>query len=63
MSFVIVLVAIYKITESFTLNLRYGELFGIQINIWVYRGIWLIMGCISSYAIFKYYKDKRLYGR
>ncbi|MCL5128976.1 MULTISPECIES: hypothetical protein [unclassified Algibacter] len=62
LSFIILALSIYKVLTSFMLNEKYGILFDMKINIWIYRAIWAIAGLSFAYNLFKIYKDKKRFG-
>jgi hypothetical protein len=55
--------SIFKVVTSFTQNLEYGELFNVQINIWIYRVLWFLAGAASAYSLLKFYRDKKRFGQ
>ncbi|GAL80899.1 MULTISPECIES: hypothetical protein [Algibacter] len=59
---IILALSIYKVLTSFLLDEKYGVLFDMKINIWLYRGIWIIAGVSFAYNLFKIYKDKKQFG-
>ena len=37
----------YKVVISFIQHQEFGTLFGQEINIWLYRGIWFLVGILA----------------
>lgn len=62
LSVIVIILSIYKLLTSFMLDEKYGVLFDMKINIWVYRIIWGIAGILFAYNLFKIYKDKKQFG-
>ncbi|GEQ85335.1 hypothetical protein ULMS_08430 [Patiriisocius marinistellae] len=56
LSFLLIVVGLYKVIYSFIENLTVGTLFGSEINIWLYRLLWfsvIVFGVISVIKKFK----------
>ncbi|RDK89060.1 hypothetical protein [Marinirhabdus gelatinilytica] len=58
LSIALLALAGFKVVSSFMQNQEFGTLFGQEINIWVYRGIWLVVGILAVSSILKKIKSK-----
>jgi len=57
-SILIVIAGTYKVVFSFIENQQIGHLFGLEINIWIYRLIWATLVIVSVLDIIKKRKTK-----
>ncbi len=48
----------FKVISSFIQNMEVGNFFGQEINIWLYRGIWLIVGLLATNNLIQKLKKK-----
>ncbi|HBR52777.1 MAG TPA: hypothetical protein EYN07_06435 [Flavobacteriaceae bacterium] len=53
LSFALLALAGYRIISSFVQEQEFGSLFGLEINIWLYRGIWLLVGVLAINSLRK----------
>jgi hypothetical protein len=56
---VILFVAGFKLGASFVIADEPAMLFGGEVNIWLYRAVWLFAGCISVYTIIRERNKKK----
>ena len=49
----------FKIISSFIQNMEVGNFFGQEINIWVYRGIWLVVGLLALNTLIRKIRKKQ----
>lgn len=52
-SLVIGILAIINIVSGFVNHQGSGSIFGIEMNIWVYRGVWMLIAAISFTDFYK----------
>ena len=53
LSLALLALAGYRIISSFVQEQEFGSLFGLEINIWLYRGIWLLVGVLAINSLRK----------
>ncbi|MFC7358052.1 hypothetical protein ACFQO1_10155 [Jejudonia soesokkakensis] len=53
LSIIIIFAAGFKLSASFVNPLEAVTLFGAEVNIWIYRLVWLAAGALSVFAIYR----------
>ena len=53
LSLALLALAGYRIISSFVQEQEFGSVCGLEINIWLYRGIWLLVGVLAINSLRK----------
>lgn len=58
-SYLIIGVAAYKLTNSFTNSDEVVTFFNIELNPWAYRLLWFSAACLSGFNLYKSWQEKQ----
>ena len=57
-SLIVVVLAGINLVSGFINNQESASIFGVEMNIWLYRGIWILIGVVSFLDFYKATKKR-----